>query len=267
MNQGKLCGLVAMATTFCIGLSDLQLRAEENIDTMIQALRGSLQQVRNNIDDYSGTVVIRERKNGKLGEENAMEFKIRNRKLNSNRRVVMPLSIYLRVSHPKSAAGREVIWVENRNSGKLIAHETGFTNLIRLHLHPKSFKSFMGHRHSLTELGIENLLVQLINRASTEGKARRCNVVMNPRKTINNRSCTMYQVTHLDRKSKDDIYQLFIFLDNEHRLPVMFATYLWPVTKGEKPQLDEMLIYKNLKFNVKLTDRDFDPDNPNYSFP
>lgn len=45
-----------------------------------------------------------------------------------------------------------------------------------------------------------------------------------------------------------------------------FAAYDWPSTENGDPNLIEEYTYRDLKFNVELTDDDFDRKNPEYRF-
>jgi hypothetical protein len=45
---------------------------------------------------------------------------------------------------------------------------------------------------------------------------------------------------------------------------VRYESYDWPRTPGGQPELIEEYTYLNLKFNVGLTDADFDRGNPAY---
>ncbi|MEC8305160.1 MAG: DUF1571 domain-containing protein, partial [Planctomycetota bacterium] len=58
-----------------------------------------------------------------------------------------------------------------------------------------------------------------------------------------------------------------VHIDNELRIPIRYAAYSWPRRPGGNPVLEEEYTYKNVKLNVKLSDEDFNPDNPGYKFP
>ena len=51
-----------------------------------------------------------------------------------------------------------------------------------------------------------------------------------------------------------------VFLDEEWRIPTKISVYDW------QGNLYEQYQHKQLKLNVGLTDRDFDPENPDYDF-
>jgi hypothetical protein len=58
-----------------------------------------------------------------------------------------------------------------------------------------------------------------------------------------------------------------VFIDRELDLPIRYASYDWPAKAGEKPVPLEEYTYSKIKLNVGLTDQDFDPANPKYTFP
>jgi hypothetical protein len=57
-----------------------------------------------------------------------------------------------------------------------------------------------------------------------------------------------------------------IWLDREWNVPVRFESWEWPEAAGAEPVLLEQYSYLQLKFDQGLTDRDFDPANPDYDF-
>jgi hypothetical protein len=46
------------------------------------------------------------------------------------------------------------------------------------------------------------------------------------------------------------------------RIPIRYASYLWPQAAGEQPPLEEAYTYLNVKVNNNFTDRDFSRENP-----
>lgn len=56
-------------------------------------------------------------------------------------------------------------------------------------------------------------------------------------------------------------------MDDEYNLPIRYEAYDWP-RNGDSVSQDDLLeeyTYVNLKTNVGLSDRDFDPANSNYN--
>src|SRR3954470_22440999 len=92
------------------------------LDPALEHAESSLKRIQNDIKDYECLIVKRERIHGVLNEYEYMVAKIRNHKEEEGK-VVTPLSVYLNFQKPANVAGREVIWVEGANNGKLCAHE------------------------------------------------------------------------------------------------------------------------------------------------
>ena len=91
---------------------------------------------------------------------------------------------------------------------------------------------------------------------------------MTQQSMINKRPATRIEVIHSEQKPHLDFHVARIFVDNEYGLPVRYEAYDWPRVPGAEPSENELIeeyTYVNLKFNVGLTDADFDPKNPNYN--
>jgi len=221
-----------------------------------------------NIRDYTATIIKQDRKpNGELGQEEMMFVKIRNRKLDDEGNVKVPFAVYIKYLMPKAIAGREVIWEENANDGRLIAHEPGILNLFRFPLHPEGAIAMRGQRYPIYEIGLENLASQLIKRGEKEMADPDCDVQFIKGATIGDRACTVIQVSHKDEKPEHDFQKALIFIDDERQILLRYAAYLWPAKDGKESPIDEEYTYKDVKLNVGLTEADFDPNNPEYNYP
>ena len=118
--------------------------------------------LKSGLDDYVGTMRKRERIDGKL-IESEMEFTMQCRKFDGDQQT-HPMRVYLLVSTPENIAGREVIWVEDERDGKLIAHESGLLNLAYATLDPTGDRAMEDNLYPITEIGMINLIEQLIRR-------------------------------------------------------------------------------------------------------
>jgi hypothetical protein len=242
-------------------------QANHPLDNAIEIARRGLSSCRENINDYTAILVKRERVNGQLGEHEFMSAKIRNRKI-VNGQLTQPLSVYLSFLKPPSVKGREVIFVENQNEGKLIAHEGGFKGkfLPTVSLPPDGMLAMRGQRYPMTEIGIENLIVKLIERGETARQFPDVTCEFRKNASVQDRICTMLQVTQPTRRPQLEFYVAQIFIDDALNVPIRYISYDWPAQEGAAPEIIEEYNYLNLKLNVGLTDRDFDPRNPDYSF-
>ncbi len=90
------------------------------LDAALDLARNGLIHSHQNIADYSATLVKRERINGKLSDYQYMFIKVRNRKVEDSR-IKTPFSVYLYFLKPSDIKGREVVYVEGQNNGKVCA--------------------------------------------------------------------------------------------------------------------------------------------------
>lgn len=237
------------------------------LDQALDIARRGLQGCRANLNDYTAILVMRERVDGQLGPHNYIAAKIRNRKI-SGGKIVQPLSVYLKFLRPSAVKGREVIYVEGHNDGNIIAHEGGFKGnyLPTVHLKPTSGLAMRGQRYPMTEVGVENLIVKLIERGETASKYEdvTCEIRLNAR--IKDRVCTVFDVMQPTKRRDAEFYQAQVFIDDALKVPIRYVAYDWPTRVGAPLQVLEEYNYMNLKTNVGLTDKDFDPENPAYNF-
>ena len=238
------------------------------LDPAIKLAHDTLTMIQRDLVDYTAMIVKRERVNGKLGVHEFMEAKIRNRKIVDGKQVT-PLSVYMKFVKPDNVKGREVIWVEGKNGNKMRAHEGGQAGqfLPTVWLDPHGMLAMRGQLHPITDIGLENLVLKLIERGEKERKFGECEVEFKPGAKINGRPCTVLQVKHPTQRAHFEFNIAQIFIDDENKMPVRYAAYHWPTDPSEKlgPVLEEYT-YLDLKLNPGLVDADFDPENPNYGF-
>lgn len=237
------------------------------LDPALAMAYGGLKTIRESIDDYTCTLVKRERIKGKLNDYNYMFVKVRNRKVVDGR-VVVPFSVYLHFLKPDRFKGREAVFVEGKNNNKLCAHEGGTRGrfLPTVWLKPESDFAMQGQLYPLTDIGIEKLVVKLIERGTRERKFPDCKVSFHKNAKVNGRTCTLLLVEHPNHRPEYEFRRAEIFIDDEYNVPIRYAAYGWPSEPGGQLPLLEEFTYLNLKLNVGLTDEDFDPKNPKYNF-
>lgn len=230
----------------------------------IDIANDGLKSIRANIKDYTATLVKRERISGELMDHEFATIKVRHERVENGK--VVPFAVYLKFLKPKAIAGREVIWVKGMNNGKLVAHEGGGSILPSVWLAPDGFLAMRGQKYPITEVGMENLAVKLIERANQDMQKGPCQVQITPNFKVNGRNCTLLQVTHPEKDPKYLFHLARVYVDSELNIPIRYEAYLWPSTQGGKPELDEEYTYVDVKTNIGLTDADFDSNNPNYNF-
>lgn len=255
-------------TTGSIAQADTEVddNGSHPIDPALEVARKGLKNIRENVRDYTATIVKREQVGGKVGDYQYMEAKVRNRKV-ENRELKTGFAVYLKFIKPKSSAGREVIWVENENDGKLIAHEGGLLNIRRWKLDPTGLIAMLGQRYPIGQIGIENLVEELIVKGEDQRKHGECSVKFYENAKVDDRVCTMIEVIHPTPREHFEFYRARIFIDDERNVPLRYAAWSWPTEEGGEPVLLEEYTYQDLKLNVGLTNKDFDPDNAEYNYP
>lgn len=247
---------------------------EHPLDPALKFAEDALKQFQTEIKDYKCLMVKRERIRGTLNEYEYMYAKIRNHKEEGGQ-VTVPLSVYLNFQKPANIAGREVIWVEGANNGKLCAHEGGLLGrLPALWLAPTGALAMKGNLYPINDIGIENLIAKLVERGTRERAADpmgTATVVTTTKGAklgsgANKRSCTILQISHPTNLGGFEFKLAQVFIDDEYNFPVRYIAYGWPKAGERGDVILEEYNYTNIELNVGLNDSDFDPANPNYKY-
>jgi hypothetical protein len=208
------------------------------------------------VRDYTCTFIKRERIDGRLTEPHMMTMKARTN----------PSSVYFKFHQPNR--GREAIYVQGRNDGQIVAHDVGLGKFIAgtMYLDPRCSRAMEENRHPVTEAGIGALIDTVAKHWATELTPGESVVTFHHSVRVGERPCTMIESTHPRRAPGFLFYKVKLYVCNESGLPIRFEAYDWPRHAGSPPELVEEYSYLDLKTNVGLHDRDFDPANQQYSF-
>lgn len=244
---------------------DKQRGDEHPLDEALAIAEAALKHIRDDIKDYKCVIVKRERVQGKLGEREFMYAKIRNRKVVDDK-VVVPFAVYLYFAKPESLKGRECAYVEGQNDGKFKVREGGLTGKLIpvLSLNPDGLVAMRGNLYPITEIGLENLIVKLIEKGERDRKRDECRVEFRENATINDRPCRLMEVIHPVRRPYFEFNLAQIYIDTEFNLPVRYASYSWPAGKDNNPnpkpgdsELMEEYTYMKLELNPGFKNADF----------
>lgn len=249
----------------------LSSKLEPTMDQLVELAKQLLAHMQSNVRDYTATLVKRERIAGTLTPEARMQIKIRNPQLVSeSKRSDQPskgLAAYIKFTEPVSMRGREVIWEAGKNGNKLVAHEAGFLNVLRVELEPTGTLAMMGSKYPITEIGLMRLLEKMLEKIDRGADLSACKIETREGERVGDRECRLIQITQPRSVPGGDFFVAQFFLDDERQMPLRYAAYLWPEKDGDPPLLEEEYTYLDLKLNVGLEDADFDPDNPAYNYP
>ncbi|MBI3861872.1 MAG: DUF1571 domain-containing protein [Planctomycetia bacterium] len=208
--------------------------------------------------DYTAVFTKTELIDGKLCTQ-VMDFKCRRR----------PFSVYLR-NHRRGGNGREVIFVAGANEGNLLVHEGGLKSIIgTLKLPPDSPRVMETNRHPITDVGLDRLIELAMDKWKTdrrEADPAQVEVTFFHDVKIGSAVCDQVQIKHLRQRSTIGYQIGRVSVDRETGLPVHAEVFGWPARQGEEPPLLERYVYTEIRTNVGLTSRDFDPENDEYQF-
>ena len=236
---------------------------EHPLDLALGVARKGLDRIRSQVQDYTALMVKQERIDGKLLPEEFMRVKVRH----SNTEKGIDKAFYVRHVKPKELAGQEAIWCENQNDGKLIAHGVGLQRFFQVNLEPTSWIAMRNNRYPITELGIENLIVRMLEKGGRDRGLGDCQVEYSRDIEFDGNPCTLITMIHPEKLDKFEFYIVKIYIDDKLQLPVGYEGYIWPDKPGDPPVLLERYFYRELKINVGLQPIDFDPANPDYDYP
>ena len=245
--------------------------ADHPLQQALQIARQVADRIEREVKNYTCDLVMRERIRGRLGKIYLAEMKVRCADVKQDRSGA-PFSVYLHFKTPENVQGREVLYVQNQNDGKLLARNGGLGNLkdVTISMEPNSKRAMRGRHYPVTEVGISNIVRRLIEEAEQSMQIdlgrHECEVRVIENARIEGRLCRCIQVVFPVRREGIKFHLVRIFLDSENDFPLRYAAYSWPREKGGSPRLIEEYTFLNLKVNPGLSDSDFDRNNPAYDF-
>jgi hypothetical protein len=251
--------IAARITPAVVPQSPFNLEQAPGEHPLMPALRIAEQGVKfidANIRDYSAILYKQERIDGELQEQEVAYVKVRHQ----------PFSVHMFFLSP--GKGKECVYVAGPNGekGDLHGRDSGLRRKLGVfRLDPDGRLAMAGQKYPITKLGIRNLTTELIAVASNDVNYGECDVrtlQTSIGTATDKRAVTMIEVVHPTPRRNFRFHKAEVFIDNELRVPIRYAAYMWPENAGENPPLEESYTYVNLKINNGFTDADFDPKNP-----
>jgi len=177
-----------------------------------------------------------------------------------------PFSVYLKSVSPN--AGREVIYVEGRNDGKLKVHEaSGFVSLLgTISLAPTSNDALKENKYPITMIGMEKMLDGFLLEWDESHKHLDTKVTVNTQAKLGLVDCTLCEVIHPQQREGFRSHKGRVYIDKKTNLPIRAEQFGFPTKSSEEPALIEEYSYIDIKTDVPLTDVDFDVANDKYGF-
>jgi len=204
----------------------------------------------NHIHEYTCHFQKLERVDGRLQKPEKMRMKFRRE----------PFSVYLKwIAEPSK--GQEVIYVQGKYKGHVQVHPSGLLGVIfrRVPIDPMGKTARKHSRRPVTMAGMVNM-IGLVTGQCEEAHARGDLTLTyeGVRVEAGRPAYVLKRVLPPDKGYPCET--LLIFIDTETLACVRTDAYNWD---GE---LISHYFYTNLNMAPGLTDRDFDPDNPDYGY-
>jgi hypothetical protein len=177
-----------------------------------------------------------------------------------------PFSVYLKYVDPHP--GREVIYVDGRNKGKLQVHEpSGLASFVgTISLAPTCSEALKENRYPVTMIGMEKVLDTAIGDWELALKHPEVKVDKYPQAKVGDFDCTMFEVVYPQPLESLKFHKARVYFDKKTQLPVHTEQYGFPAKTGEEAPLLETYTYSDLKIDVPIADSDFDVNNAAYGF-
>ncbi len=254
-------------TLFRPDLSDEEVLGLKRDHPLAPALEMALdghRHIENNIRDYSCILVRRERVDGRLGDFEYIQAKVRHERRKEGR-VVTPFAVYLKFLGPASVKGREVLYVRGRNDDRMRVRRGGPRfGYVTAWISPHGEIAMKGNRYPVTEMGVKNMVRRLIELARSELGRDVCRVSFAEDASIDDRDCTCIQVTR-PAPSDPEVSQIArVFIDDELGIPVHFESRESSPGGQGTFELIEQYTFRQVRLNVGFSDADFDVENPAY---
>jgi hypothetical protein len=157
------------------------------------------------------------------------------------------------------------LYVDGRNENKMLVRKGGlrFGHVV-VSISPTGDAALRETRYPITELGLNNVVGRLIERAKhdivADPDGQNTEVAFFRDAEIDGRTCTHIRVTHPVEDDVFDYHLANIYVDDKLHVPLRFESYTWPKNAGEPPRLMEEYTYMGLKLNGRLSDLEFSED-------
>lgn len=204
----------------------------------------------------------------------AYEATFTKRELVSNRMIAQqmkmkfrrePFSVYFYFLGDQK--GREVIYVDGRNNGQILVHETGIASFAgTLRLAPTDTLAMNENRYPITQVGIENFLLVLREQWMQEAKYGETEVTYYRNAKLGGMTCRRIVVTHPRPRRQFRFHKTVLWIDDETGIAVRLQQFGFPVRSGVPAPIVEDYAYTDLRTDVRISDRDFDENNPRYNY-
>ena len=242
----RVAEFLALLALLSVLFAERDARAQDGTDLekRFQETEAALAKVNN----YTAIFHRIERVDGKLVPETTTFLKFRR-----------PFMVYMRWINP--LAGQESLYIQGANNNKVRAHGSGIAGLLTVNLDPTGTLAMKNSRHPVTEAGLENLVKKIGANLLRGLRAGELTSKDRGEQTVYGRKTRELEgVLPKDPAKGYYCYRCIVNLDVETKMPIQTRIFDW------EDQLVECYGYEHLNLSPGLSDKDFDPNNPEYHF-
>jgi hypothetical protein len=200
------------------------------------------------LKDYTAIMYKQERLGKKLQGVETIALKYREK----------PKSIYMKwIDGPWK--GREVLYNESLSKTDVRVRESGFLGVIPIWIDYNNPIAQRGSNHPAVEIGLKFMLelnLRDYKRSFAAGELRRKDHGI--QEVDGHKVYVMENILPRDQKKGYYCYRVFQYMDYLYSLEPRIDVYNWD------DELQESFTYTKLKIDAGLTEKDFDPKNPEY---
>lgn len=242
-----------MAICLVLPLFGARLSAQTNTSPEKEAisLEKWLQQTEKaltNVESYTAVFHRIERVDGKLIPEEVTILKFKR-----------PFKVYMKWIRPSK--GQESLYVEGANQNRIRAHGSGLKGLVTVNLDPTGALAMENSRHPITEAGLHHLVGKIASNIRRGLRAGELSAKEHGEQTVYGRKTRELEgMLPKDPSKGYYCYRCIVNVDLETKMPIRTQIFDW------NNHLVECYGYERLKLNPGLSDKDFDPHNPEYHF-
>jgi hypothetical protein len=233
------------------------------LEAVLDFARREQAYLRSTVHDFSCRLVKRERIEGVLQSYQYIDMRVRE-EVRDGDHVLQPFSIYLQFVGPAKLAGRQVLYVDGRNDGKMQVRNGGrHFDYVVVNLEPEGDTAREESLVPVTKTGFNQILAQMIGilerHRHVDPTAANTKVDRIEGAKLDKRLCTVVRITHPRRQPGLEFHVANVFVDQELHVPVRVDISSWPKhPENPSPVLAEYN-YTDLKINVNLPDGAFSP--------
>ncbi len=215
------------------------------------------------VTDYTAQLQKQEMIGSELLDEQILSIKCRHN----------PFSVYLHWD--SDDVGREVIYVDGKNNGNLIAHDGGWKSRIpAFSLSPVGSMAMQDTRYPVTEAGILGLIEVMLGIHRQDLKlANVDSCKIDELQQFDGRPCDQFTTIYKSFDTSPIYRKSITWIDREWSVPVRSRHFKWPRagTVLAENELDDATLlesysFSKVKMKCNLTDYDFDWTNKDYHF-